>query len=108
MPALTASSAATGAKKSATTVCIATLPWGKQALDHARDVLKSDAPAAPLATVTPLRAAAAAHVSAWTREKPFTAALLANQRISARDGSKDIRHIELSLEGANLAVTKEI
>ncbi|TLY49795.1 MAG: assimilatory sulfite reductase (NADPH) flavoprotein subunit [Gammaproteobacteria bacterium] len=78
-------------------------PWGKQALDHARDVLKSDAPAAPLATVTPLRAAAAAHVSAWTREKPFTAALLANQRISARDGSKDIRHIELSLEGANLA-----
>ena len=48
-------------------------PWGKQALDHARDVLKSDAPAAPLATVTPLRAAAAAHASAWTREKPFTA-----------------------------------
>ena len=79
-------------------------PWSKQALEHARDVLKADAPSAPqLATVTPLRSAAAGHISTWTREKPFTAPLLANQRISARNGSKDIRHIELSLDGANLA-----
>lgn len=78
-------------------------PWGRQALERAREALKSDAPAPPLATVTPLRAAVTAHTSAWTREKPFAAHLLANQRISARNGSKDIRHIELSLEGAGLA-----
>jgi len=78
-------------------------PWGKQALEHARETLKSDAPALQLATVTPLRAAVAAHASAWTREKPFAAPVLANQRISARNGTKDIRHIELSLEGAGLA-----
>ena len=77
-------------------------PWGKQALHHARDLLKSDAAGTPpLATVTPLRAAVA-HASAWTREKPFAAPVLANQRISARDGTKDIRHIELSLEGSGL------
>ena len=76
-------------------------PWSKKALEQAREVLKADSPAAPrAATVTPLRAAA--HAPAWTREKPFAAPLLANQRISARNGSKDIRHIELSLEGSGL------
>ncbi len=82
-------------------------PWAKQALDQARDVLKSDAPhSAPLATVTALRAphpTPAPARAAWTREHPFTATLLANQRITARNGSKDVRHIELSLDGANLA-----
>ncbi len=76
-------------------------PWSKKALEQARELLKTDAPAAPrAATVTPLRATA--HVPAWTREKPFAAALLANQRISARNATKDIRHIELSLEGSGL------
>lgn len=79
-------------------------PWSKQALEQARDLLKAEAPAGPrAATVTPLRSTVQAHVPAWTREKPFAAALLANQRISARNGSKDIRHIELSLEGSGLA-----
>ncbi len=81
-------------------------PWTMQALARARDALKADAHAAPLATVTPLRgstivAAPAAH--AWTRERPFAAPILANQRISARNGTKDIRHIELSLEGSGLS-----
>ncbi len=76
-------------------------PWTKQALDHARDVLKTDTHAsAPLATVTPLRTNIAAP---WTRERPFAAPLLANQRISARNANKDIRHIELSLEGSGLS-----
>lgn len=76
-------------------------PWAKKALEQARELLKADAPAAPrAATVTPLRSAVHAH--AWTREKPFPAPLLANQRISARNGTKDIRHIELSLEGSGL------
>ena len=78
-------------------------PWSNKALDQARDLLKNELPNAPrAATVTPLRSAAHAHAPAWTRDKPFAAPLLANQRISARNGSKDIRHIELSLEGSGL------
>ena len=80
-------------------------PWASQALAHAREVLKADTPVATLATITPLRAPGIlpAPTPTWTRDNPFAAPLLANQRISARDGSKDIRHVELSLENSGLA-----
>ena len=88
-------------------------PWREHALAQARDLLKTAplaaGPAAHLATVTPLRPAAA-----WSHERPFPAEVLANQRISGREfkgqgflqygsGDKDVRHVELSLEGSNLA-----
>jgi sulfite reductase (NADPH) flavoprotein alpha-component len=86
-------------------------PWRENALTQARELLKA-APAAAahhLATVTPLRPAAA-----WTHERPFPAEVLANQRISGREFrsvgfqqygpvDKDVRHVELSLEGSGLA-----
>ncbi len=72
-------------------------PWSERALQSVRDQVKSQT---PLATVTPLRPAAAA---GWSREKPFAADVIANQRITARTSDKDIRHIELSLEGSGLA-----
>lgn len=71
-------------------------PWRQQALAAARESLK------PLATVTPLRAAAAPASAVATREQPFAAELLANQRITTARSGKDIRHIELSLDGAGL------
>ncbi len=78
-----------------------TEPWLAQALAKAKDALK---PAAPLATVTPLRPLPAA--PAYGRDAPFAAELLLNQRITARGGmtaaSKDIRHVELSLEESGL------
>lgn len=85
-------------------------PWREQALGHARELLKP-APTAHLATVTPLRPHAA---PAWSHEKPFAAELLANQGITGRefkgtgfrrygDITKDVRHIELSLQGSGLA-----
>lgn len=85
-------------------------PWREQALGHARELLKP-APTAHLATVTPLRPHAA---PAWSHEKPFAAELLANQGITGREFKgtgfrqygaidKDVRHIELSLEGSGLA-----
>ena len=74
------------------------LPWSREALAAARETLKASA---PLATVTPLHPRLA--VAAWTREKPFQAAILANQRIVARGSDKDIRHIELSVEGSGLS-----
>ncbi|MDY0067625.1 MAG: assimilatory sulfite reductase (NADPH) flavoprotein subunit [Steroidobacteraceae bacterium] len=41
-------------------------------------------------------------VTAYTRKNPFHAPVLTNQRITARDSTKDVRHIELSIEGADI------
>ena len=73
-------------------------PWQQRALSAARETLKAST---PLAKVTPLRPARATPV--WTREKPFAAEMLANQRITARGSSKDIRHVELSLRDSGLS-----
>jgi len=86
-------------------------PWGRVALAKAGDLLKTAAAgaAAHLATVTPLRPAVS-----WSPERPFPAEVLANQRISGRefkgvgfqqyrDPDKDVRHLELSLDGSGLA-----
>jgi sulfite reductase (NADPH) flavoprotein alpha-component len=72
-------------------------PWLERALASARETLKTPA---PRATVTPLRP----HVAAaeWNRERPYAAELLVNQRITARGGTRDVRHLELSLEGSGL------
>lgn len=86
-------------------------PWRRQALAAASAFLRTpqqepahpyaDFPAKPLATVTPLRPQAAA-AAAWSRERPFAAEVLINQRITASPGGRDIRHLELSLEGSGL------
>ncbi|MDE2305358.1 MAG: flavodoxin domain-containing protein, partial [Gammaproteobacteria bacterium] len=39
--------------------------------------------------------------SAHTRKNPFPAPVLANERLTAAGSSKDVRHVELSIEGAN-------
>jgi sulfite reductase (NADPH) flavoprotein alpha-component len=73
-------------------------PWSSQLFAEAKVALK---PRQPLASVTPLRPHVAAPV-AWTRERPFAAELLANLRITGRGSDRDVRHLELSLEGAGL------
>jgi sulfite reductase (NADPH) flavoprotein alpha-component len=40
--------------------------------------------------------------NAYTRKHPFRAPVLANQRLTARGSSKDVRHIELTLEGSSI------
>ncbi|MBB5208910.1 assimilatory sulfite reductase (NADPH) flavoprotein subunit [Chiayiivirga flava] len=72
-------------------------PWSAAAVDHARALLTT---AATAPNVTALRPPPAP--SAWTRERPFAAGLLANQRLSGRNSAKDVRHIELSLAGSGL------
>ena len=72
-------------------------PWLEQALSLARESLKAST---SKATVTALRPVPPATV--YTREHPFAAELLANQRITGRGSYKDVRHIELSLEGSGL------
>src|SRR5690606_21692549 len=86
-------------------------PWREASLAKAVELLRASAPAtgAHLATVTPLRPAAS-----WSHERPFPAEVLANQQITGREFrgtgfqkyapvEKDVRHVELSLEGSGLA-----
>ena len=40
--------------------------------------------------------------TAYTRKNPWQAPVLANIRLTARDSSKDVRHIELSIEDAGI------
>lgn len=55
---------------------------------------------APAEIAAAPRPAAAATV--YTRKNPFGAVVLVNQRLTARGSSKDVRHMELSLDGSEL------
>ncbi|NII11499.1 assimilatory sulfite reductase (NADPH) flavoprotein subunit [Oleiagrimonas sp. C23AA] len=74
-------------------------PWLDAVLAQARQQTGA-AQTTPLASVTPLRTATP---SRHSRERPFAAEVLGNQRISGRDSLSEVRHIELSLEGSGLA-----
>src|SRR5690606_37157240 len=74
------------------------VPWQARALEQAREALKAGAAAAPQATVTPLHP----QTEKFTRDRPFQAEVLLSQPITGRDSDKDIRHLELSLEGSKL------
>jgi sulfite reductase (NADPH) flavoprotein alpha-component len=71
-------------------------PWLDQVVTGARDAVGGP----QVATVTRLRSVPTAPL--YDREQPFEARVVANQRITGRDGSKDVRHIEISLEGSGL------
>ena len=72
-------------------------PWRTHAVERAVEFTPA---VASRGTVVPLRPIAVA--TSHDRDAPFAAEMLANQRITARDSEKDIRHIELSLEGSGL------
>ncbi len=76
----------------------AAAPWRTDVLDRAREALK------PSATVTPLRTpyASAGSTGAASDAAPFQAPLLSVQRITTHHAARDIRHVELSLEGSGL------
>ncbi len=71
--------------------------WQRQMLD----IGASLAPTAPDASPRPLLRAVPA-APRYSREQPFAAELLANQKITGRDSTKDVRHLELSLTGAGI------
>lgn len=73
-------------------------PWAKQAFEQAQEQLKQDVAPVHHGVVTPLRPAK----QAWTRQRPFAAEVLANQRIVASSSDKDVHHIELSLEDSGI------
>lgn len=69
--------------------------------------IKDSAPKEPRLAVASLHPAHGAapepQRAAFDRANPFPAEVLVNQKITARDSSKDVRHIEISLEGSELA-----
>ncbi len=70
--------------------------WSSQVVERLPELL--DAPPSP--AVTHLRAVADAPVHG--RDNPFAAEVLVNQRITGAGSDRDVRHIELSLEGSDL------
>jgi sulfite reductase (NADPH) flavoprotein alpha-component len=72
-------------------------PWSVAALAGVRPLLKT----ANVVTLAPLREPVAA--PRYSRDNPFDAEVLGNQRIVARDSERDIRHIEISLRGSGLS-----
>ena len=72
------------------------VPWQDAAVELAKKALKAGE--APVANVTPLHTLPAK----ITREQPFAAELLLNQPITGRSSDKDIRHLEISLDGSQL------
>nr|WP_279237684.1 assimilatory sulfite reductase (NADPH) flavoprotein subunit [Dyella sedimenti] len=72
-------------------------PWSGQALEQARQALGNPSPTARVANLQPVPSRVA-----FSREHPYAAAVLENQSIVARDAGRDIRHVELSLEGSGL------
>ena len=75
--------------------------WRAQALDKVEDALKSDQGAEADVVQLPLGQASPA-VSAYSKKNPYPAALLASQKITGRQSGKDVRHVEIDLEGSGL------
>ncbi len=74
-------------------------PWLARAIDIAKKELKAQ----PRGSVVPLRPALHPTPPSWSREHPYVAEILVNQRITARGHERDVRHLEIALEGSGLS-----
>ncbi|MFH4436976.1 assimilatory sulfite reductase (NADPH) flavoprotein subunit [Vibrio diabolicus] len=73
--------------------------WRKNALGKVKDTLSSGTEADVVQL--PVGQAATAHFP-YNKQNPYTATLLTSQKITGRDSGKDVRHIEIDLEGSGL------
>lgn len=71
--------------------------WGEQALNAITATLSTGAASSVASTVQQ----AVGH-SQYSKENPFPARLSVNQKITGRDSTKDIRHIEINLADSGL------
>jgi sulfite reductase (NADPH) flavoprotein alpha-component len=71
--------------------------WIVDIVAKVRALRGSAAPSAQLTQTVPTASSAV-----WTKENPFVAELLVNQKITGRRSEKDVRHVEISLEGSGL------
>lgn len=72
--------------------------WGHEVLDKVSRTLESAVEPGP--QVSLLRAVEP--VSAYSKENPYDAELLTNQKITGRDSDKDVRHLEFDIEDVGL------
>jgi sulfite reductase (NADPH) flavoprotein alpha-component len=70
-----------------------------QWIDRALENLARHAPVSVNETPISRKASVA---TAYTRKNPFAAPILTNQRLTAKQSTKDVRHLELSIEGAGI------
>lgn len=73
--------------------------WSQQALEIAKQALAAPAQA----EVVPLPVGQAPAHSQYNKQNPYTATLLTSQKITGRDSGKDVRHVEIDLEGSGLS-----
>lgn len=72
--------------------------WRKQALEKVKETLSAND-----AQVVQLPVGQSAHIeSPWNKQNPYTASLLTSQKITGRDSGKDVRHIEIDLDGSGI------
>ncbi|MEM9632239.1 MAG: assimilatory sulfite reductase (NADPH) flavoprotein subunit [Pseudomonadota bacterium] len=67
-----------------------------------KEANKGAAPALPGGQLPGLGGLQAAPVSQYNKKNPFAAELSVVQKITGRDSTKDVRHVEISLEGSDL------
>ncbi len=72
--------------------------WKAKALDKVKD----DLAAGPQAEVVQLPVGQVSGHSQYNKQNPYTATLLTSQKITGRDSGKDVRHVEIDLEGSGL------
>lgn len=73
-------------------VATVAVPWHAQAREQVRALTPSAI--GPAASATGVVAA----VTAWSKEQPGSAELLVNQRITARESTQDVRHLEIAVD----------
>ena len=66
--------------------------WSAKAIALVKDTLASAA--ASIVTAATTQSTAHSH---YTKQNPFSASLLTNQKITGRDSGKDVRHVEIDL-----------
>ena len=75
--------------------------WQQQALSQFEPLLKA-ANSAPSAQVIAWPGATDGHHSLYSKQNPLLAELSVNQKITGRNSTKDVRHIEISLADSGL------
>jgi len=73
--------------------------WRAKALEQVKEALAAGNEAEVVQL--PVGQAAAGH-SQYTKQSPYTATLLTSQKITGRDSGKDVRHIEIDLDGSGI------
>ena len=76
--------------------------WITGALDAFEPDLKAQQDAAGGHVVSMPFGAPTAAASQYTKQNPFAAELVTVQKITGRDSTKDVRHVEISLEGSDI------